>query len=287
MSKMFIKRKLVTLFSILLLITLLISCNKNEENVTNKKLKVTVTIATYADFVKKIGGDKVEVNILVPPNAEPHNYEPQPAQISELAKSDLYVKIGAGMGFEESFSEKIKSINKKIKIINSAEGINIYNNDPHVWLGINEARIIVKNIYKNLVKELPADSVYFTNNLDKFLNLLLVEEMKIKEAFSKRKTDYVLVYHPAWHYFFNGFGIIQLGIEKDGKEPNARDLQEVINISKKNNVRVVFIEPQFNKESAMAIAKQLNASIDVINNIPTDYIKNLEIVRRKVSKSLL
>lgn len=271
----------------MLLFALLVGCSKNEQKQTDKKLKVTVTIAPYADFVKKIGGDKVEVNILVPPNAEPHNYEPQPAQITELAKSDLYVKIGAGMGFEEAFSEKIKSINNKIIVINSAEGINIYNNDPHVWLGINEARIIVKNIYKGLVKEMPEDSVYFTNNMDKFLNLLLVEEMKIKEAFSKRKTDYVLVYHPAWHYFFNGFGITQLGIEKNGKEPNAKDLQDVINLAKKNNVKVVFIEPQFNKESAMAVAKQLNASIDVINNIPTDYIKNLEIVRRKVSKSLL
>ncbi len=283
MSNMFIKRIItISIFALLLFL----GCSKNKNELKNDKIDVTVSIVTYADFVKNIGGDKVAVNTMIPQNAEPHDYEPTPEQITKLSKSDLYFKIGSGFGFEDALLDRIKSTSNKLKVINTADGIKIVNNDPHVWLGLKEVRIILKNITKGLINYSKKDSVYFSENLNKYLNLLLAEEMKIKESFATKKNSHVLVYHPAWNYFFSQFGITQLGIEKHGKEPNAQDLKEVINVAKKNNVRVVFIEPQFNQESAMAIAKQLNGTIDVINNIPADYLKNLDVVRRKVSKSL-
>jgi zinc transport system substrate-binding protein len=282
MSKMFIKN--IMLFTSLFSILFFGCSDKNKDK--NKKINVTVSITTYADFVKNIGGDKVEVNLMIPPNAEPHDFEPTPSQITNLSKSDIYFKIGSGFGFEDNLMQRIKGSLSKLKVINTSEGIKIYNNDPHVWLGINETRVILNNIYKGLASFSPEDSSYFSSNLHKYLNLLLAEEMKIKESFSKNKNNYVLVYHPAWHYFFSQFGITQLGIEREGKEPNAKDLTEVLKTAKEHKVKVVFIEPQFNKESALAVAKQLNATIDVINNIPSNYLKNLDVVRRKVSKSL-
>ncbi|HPN37608.1 MAG TPA: zinc ABC transporter substrate-binding protein [Melioribacteraceae bacterium] len=277
--------KRLSLFSFVALV-LFIGCNKQNNKPQNDKIKITVTITTYADFVKNIGGDKVEVNTMIPPNAEPHDYEPTPAQITQLSKSNLYFKIGSGFGFENALLERLQGNNNNLKIINTAKDIKIFNNDPHVWLGLNEVKIILKNIYTGLVEFSPKDSLYFKQNFTKYLNAVLDEEKKIKESFAKNNNSYVLVYHPAWFYFFSQFGITQLGIEKHGKEPNAQDLKEVINIAKKNNVKVVFIEPQFSKESALAIAKQLNGTIDVINNIPVNYLKNLETVRLKVSKSL-
>lgn len=282
MSKMFIKN---IMFFTFLFSILFFGCS-DKNNDINKKINVTVSITTYADFVKNIGGDKVEVNLMIPPNAEPHDFEPTPSQITNLSKSDIYFKIGSGFGFEDNLMQRIKGSSSKLKVINTSEGIKIYNNDPHVWLGINEARVILNNIYKGLASFSPEDSSYFSSNLHKYLNLLLAEEMKIKDSFSKNKNNYVLVYHPAWHYFFSQFGITQLGIEREGKEPNAKDLTEVLKTAKEHKVKVVFIEPQFNQESALAVAKQLNATIDVINNIPSNYLKNLDVVRRKVSKSL-
>lgn len=261
-------------------------CKTKNEEIKNDKIKVSVTIVTYADFVKNIGGDKVEVNTMIPPNADPHDYEPTPEQITNLSKSDLYFTIGSGFGFEDALLERVKSSAERLKVINTATGVKIIDNDPHVWLGLSEVRIILNNIAKGLIEHSKKDSAYFSANLNKYLNLILDEEIKIKESFAKTKNNYVLVYHPAWNYFFSKFGITQLGIEKHGKEPNAQDLKDVILLAKKNNVKVVFTEPQFNQESALAIAKQLNGTIDVINNIPSNYLKNLDIVRRNVSRSL-
>ncbi|MFH0735971.1 MAG: zinc ABC transporter substrate-binding protein [bacterium] len=263
---------------------LLVNCSTKKQ-LDNGKIKVTVSIVTYADFVKNIGGDKVEINTMIPLNSNPHDYEPIPTQITELAKSSIYFKIGTNFTFEQILLEKIKNIKNNIKIVDCSKGINIVNNNPHVWLGIDESKIICQNIF-NLLKEFsPKDSIYFRNNLITYLAKIDSAEKELKVDFEKLTNKYMLVYHPAWSYFTKHYGLTEIGIEREGKEPNALDLKNVINFAKANKIRVIYVEPQFDKEVATSIAEELKAKIEVINPIPIDFLKNLNELHSKIFNS--
>jgi len=261
-------------------------CNK-EESKPDGKINITVSIVTYADFVKNIGGDKVKINTMIPANSNPHDYEPIPSQITDLAKSSLYFRIGARFTFEDVLLEKINGIKNNLTVIDCSEGIQIINKDPHVWLGINEAKIIAENIYEGLKKYSPNDSLYFKQNYLAYVQKLTDADIKLKESFAKLSNRYILVYHPAWTYFFKDYNLNQIGIEKNGKEPNAQDLKEIIQFAKDKKVTTIFVEPQFNKDAAESIAKQLNAKVDVINNLPENYLQNLNVLNVKFTKSNL
>ncbi len=268
----------------ILFLLLLVNCSTKKQP-KNEKIKVTVSIVTYADFVKNIGGDKVDVNTMIPLNSNPHDYEPVPTQITELVKSSIYFKIGTNFTFEQVLLEKIKNLKSNIKIADCSKGIITFNNDPHVWLGIDEAKIICQNIYDALKEFSPKDSIYFKNNLTSYLIKIDAADKELKQSFEKFTNKYILVYHPAWFYFAKHYGLTEIGIEQDGKEPNALDLKNVINFAKEKKIRVIYIEPQFDKEIATSIAQQLKASIGVINPMPTDYLNNLKKLHSKLFNS--
>lgn len=263
-----------------------IGCSKPQKE-SNKKINVTVSIVTYADFVKNIGGEKVNVNTMIPQNSNPHDYEPIPSQIVDLAKSDVYFKIGKYFDFEDVLLNKVKDVKADLKVVDCANGITFIDKDPHVWLGIDEVKIILSNIYNGLKEISPVDSAYFRKNYETYLSKINIADKNLSESFEKLTIKHVLVFHPAWNYFFKKYNLIQIGIEQHGKEPNAQDLKNILNFAKEKKIKVIYVEPQFNKDAATSIAEQIGASISVINNIPSDYLANLSYLQKTIVSSNL
>ncbi len=281
MSKM---QKQIVIY--ILLLFGFIGCSKQQKE-SDKKINVTVSIVTYADFVKNIGGEKVNINTMIPQNSNPHDYEPIPSQIVELAKSDVYFKIGGYFDFEDVLLNKVKDVKTDLKVVDCSKGITFIEKDPHVWLGINEAKIILNNIYNGLKDISPDDSAYFRKNYETYINKINIADNNLSESFEKLTIKHVLVFHPAWNYFFKRYNLIQIGIEQLGKEPNAQDLKNILNFAKEKKIRVIYVEPQFNKDSAISIAEQIGADISVINNIPASYLENLKHLQKSISSSNL
>ena len=90
------------------------STNENESSAGEEKIGVVVSILPQAEFVEKIGGDKVKVTVMIPPGASPHTYEPKPSQLVELSKAKMYAKVGSGIEFELSWMDKIISMNQHL-----------------------------------------------------------------------------------------------------------------------------------------------------------------------------
>ena len=249
---------------------------------------VVVTIPPQAEFVKRVGGEKVAVITMVPQWANPHTYEPTPAQLMNVSKAKMYVKMGSGIEFEIAWMDKIKSINENMLIVDCSNGIELLKEDgkadPHIWLSPKNAKIIVENICEGLVQIDPANSTYYEQNKEAYLKELDALDDEISQILSKTSKTSAhkfIVYHPAWSYFARDYGLEQISVEEGGKEPTPERIASIIEEAKRNNITKIFASPQF-KDKAEVIAKEIGGKVVEINPLAENYIENM----RKFAKEL-
>ena len=256
------------------------SASKKNES----KIRVIVTIPPQAEFVERVGGERVQVTVMVPPGFSPHTYEPKPSQLKEVEEAEIYFAMGSGIDFEITWLSKLREINEAMLVVNCSEGIQIIDRDPHVWLSPRNAKIIVNNVYKTLVQVDPANKQYYHENLEAYLQELDDLDGEIKTLFSNVTNRIFIVYHPSWGYFARDYGLIQISIEREGKEPTAASIAALIEQAKRLNIKVVVVSPQFNVKSAEVIADEIGGKIIFADPLAKDYISNLRSVASKLSE---
>ena len=126
-----------------LMFILLSSCQESPSGSNSDKIRIATTILPIADFINKIGGDKVIINVMVAPGRSPEEYEPTPEQLRSISRTDIYVKVGGPFPFEKIWIEKITADNNKIRIIDCSNGVTFKNNDPHFGLGLMKSKQLV------------------------------------------------------------------------------------------------------------------------------------------------
>ncbi|PKL87582.1 MAG: hypothetical protein CVV23_14620 [Ignavibacteriae bacterium HGW-Ignavibacteriae-2] len=273
------------ILSTILITILFIGCGKNQPMQKSNKINSVVTLITYKDFVESIGGAEVVVTSLIPPGANPHAFEPVPDHIKQMSDADVYFKVGGNFHFEEELMSGVSVSREKLTIIDCSTGIKIINNNPHVWLGPDQVKIILKNIYSALVRFKPDKEEYFNTNLERFLTKLDSLETQFKNKFNAADRKTFVVYHEAWGYYANHFNLVELAVEKEGKEPNVYHMKNIVEEAKKNKIKVIFSEPQTNRQSALAVAHEIGANIDFINPHPAKYLNNFIEVSNKLLES--
>lgn len=263
------------------------------------KTVVVVSIEPQVYFVQKIGGSGFQVEVMVPPGAEPHAYEPRPRQMQMITKAKAYLAIG--VPFEKVWLKRFKQQNPQLRIFYLDKGIKKYpleeqvvfvqkrdssikgELDPHIWLGLDEAKQIAKNTFNALAKIFPDQKAVFKKNLEQ----LLIHLDQLKKDFNQKlrllKGKTFLVFHPSWGYFARCFGLKQMAIEVKGREPSAREMAEIIKLAREKKIAVIFIQPQFARKKAEVIAKQLGARVVSLDPLARNWEKNL----LKVVDSLL
>jgi len=263
---------------------------------------VTVSITPQKYFVEKIAKDKVNINIMVKPGFSPATYEPQTSQMKQLSSSKVYFSIG--VPFEHSWLSKFENANKNMKIVDTTMGIEKiqmaahehedehedededekeHNSelidedglDPHVWLDPILVKIQAKNIYETLANIDSENKEFYFKNYTLFLKELDMLNNKIKTILKPVNQGSFMVFHPSWGYFAKRYNLEQIAVEKEGKEPKPRELVELIKDSKKHNIKVVFISPQFSKKAANTIAKSIKGKTFTIDHLSYDYEINL------------
>ncbi|MCK4592815.1 zinc ABC transporter substrate-binding protein, partial [Candidatus Parcubacteria bacterium] len=249
------------LLIILAVVIFIVASSENKaSDDKNEKINIMVSILPQVDFVENIGKDKVSVEVMILPGFSPAIYEPSIEQLKKLSEADLYIKIGH-IPFEKTQMKKLEDLNPKMKIVNSSEGIDIYENDPHIWLSPKLVKIQVENIYLALVETDPENKSFYEKNKNEYLAKLNSLDLELKNAFSEMKGKKVLVFHSAFGYLARDYDFEQIAIEIDGKEPSAEDLANIIDTAKKENIKTIFVQKQFSQKSAEAIAKQIDGSV--------------------------
>lgn len=261
-----------------------------------KKLKVYTSFYPMYDFTKKIGGDKVEVENLIPSGTEPHDWEPNPKDLVKIGESDVFVYSGAGMeGWIDKLRENIGS--GKTEIVEASKGIDLIkavesdhhdhdedghtdhndgddphdhgDKDPHVWLNPQNAKIQMKNIKDALVKVDAKNKDYYEANFKEYSKKLDELDLKFKTELSKTTKKDIVVSHEAFGYLAKAYGLNQVGIEglSPDSEPDASRMKQVAEFAKKNGIKYIFFEELVSDKVSKAIANEVGAKTEVLSPI--------------------
>ena len=264
------------------------SCERKEE--IGEKIGVVVTILPQAEFVESVGGEKVEVSVMVPPGANVHIYEPTPSQMTALAEAEMYAKVGSGIEFELVWLDKLVAVSKEMLVVDCSKGIELqemigeYEHegehehrvmDPHIWMSPLNAQIMVCNICDGLIQVDPGNKPYYEQNRDAYLQKLAKLDQIIRDDLSAVTHRRFMVYHPAFGYFAGEYNLTMIPIEEEGKEPTAAGLARLIEQAKEHDIKVIFAEPQFNPQSAQVIAGAIGGRVVFIDSLAGNYITNL------------
>lgn len=272
----------------------------------NGPLKVFVSILPQKYFVEKVGGDLVKVDVLVGPGQSPATYEPTPKQMAELARAKAFFAIG--VPFENRLTPKIRSGFRNLTLVDTRKGIELLSMeaehghdhkeaaddhdheagtpDPHIWLDPILVKKQAATIGAALSKMDPANAGSYERNLKSFQADLDRVNAKIAKALAPVKGKEIFVFHPAYGYFAHRYGLKQEAVETGGKEPSARALARLIERAKAEGVRVIFVQPQFDRKNAETVAKAIGGAVVSLDPLAPDYIKNLEDMAEKVASAL-
>lgn len=264
---------------------------------SDTELNMVVTIPPQKEFVKELGGDKVKVTLMVPPGQDPHSYEPETSQMRELAKADLYFKVGSGIQFEKTWMSTMKEYNPDMKVIDGAKGIDLLTMDeheaddehdhgedidPHIWLSPKNAVKMIDNLLQGIVEEDPENQDFYEQNAEEYKNKLKGLDSKLKTELEPYKNKEFMVFHPSFGYLAHDYNLTQVPIQEQGKNPGTGELKTIIDQAKENNISVIFVSPQFDESNAESIAEEIDGEVAVLNPLAKDYLDNMEKIGNKL-----
>jgi zinc transport system substrate-binding protein len=266
-----------------------ISCsteNASTETSTDDTLIVAVSIAPLADFVENVGGDNVEVTVMVPPGYSPHTYEPTPHQMAKISQADIYVRVGAGLEFEEAWMDDMMAQNPDIYVIDCSVGITKIGNDTHIWNSPVNAMQMVENIYQGMIADDPVNADYYRLNKESYAGELEKLDSYIKETLAGFSNRNFLIYHPAFAYFARDYNLTQIAVEHQGKEPTPQVIQTCIDKATQYNLNFVFVAPQFATSYAQTVADETGGRIIYVDPLAANYIANMRSVAASIALEL-
>ena len=275
-----LKKLLTFLFGLFLILPI---CQATEA-------RVLVSIAPYIEIVQKIGGNLVLVELVVPQGADSHNFEPTPKQVQTVAQSKLWFTIGEV--FEKKMQKALHSLNPELKICDLREGLPLLHEtchdhaggyDPHIWMSPKLMILQAEHISKCLEELLPEAKAEIQNNLKQLRSELEAMDLKIHNQFDGKKGLVVLVAHPAYGYFCAEYGITQIAIEHEGKDPSPKQLTALIEEAKKLKIKKIFTQSQYPHKGAALIAKEIGADIVVLNPYSANYFEMMREIAEEFS----
>lgn len=268
-----------------------IGCSKKQTG--NDKIKTIVSIPPQEFFVRKIADTLVGISVLIPVGQSPTTYNPTPQQMIDIESANLFFTIG--VPFEKHLLKKLNTNGYKTKIINTQTSVDLIpiseldhdhgNLDPHIWIDPQLVKTQATNITNALIKYSPEHKEIFNNNLELFKHELDSIDILISGMFAKFNKRHLCAFHPSFGYFCKAYGLVQVAIELDGKEPSAKHLAEFVKMAQEENINTIFIQPQFSDKSARVIAESINAKVETIDPLSSDYLNNLADMAEKIAAS--
>ena len=255
---------------------------------------VSASILPTAFFVEQIGASSVEVNTIVQEFADPHSFEPRASDMKKLENSDLFFAVG--IEYEDVWLPKFSKAFPNLKVIKTQGKTPKYDKithhdhhehgdhkheehehefDTHIWLDPIMVKEQSKIIANALSQKYPQNSELYSQNLAKFDQQIDKLDTYIKESLKGLENRKFMVFHPSWGYFAKRYNLTQIAIESGGKEPKPAALAKLIKMAKSENIKVIFISPEFSQKSAKLIAEQTGAKLVEINHLSKNWLENM------------
>jgi zinc transport system substrate-binding protein len=286
----------IKIYFLISLFLLFASCVGKTKNVQAETPVITVTIEPQRYFAEAIAGDKFKVVSMVPKGVSPETYDPAPKQLVNLEKSTAYFRIGH-IGFEQIWMKRITGNLPHLLVFDLSKGVQLIDDaghthgdihsvaDPHIWSSTVNAKLIAANIFQVLCELDKENKSYYLSRYDSLVQRINHTDSLIRSCLKGPDADHsFLIYHPALSYFARDYGLHQICIESNGKEPSSVQLKLLINRCRKEGVHVIFVQPEFDRRNAEVISKETGAVIVPINPLSYDWEKEMLNIARSLTR---
>ena len=281
-----------------LLLLLCFSCTKKAPE-ENQKPTILVTLAPYAFVTEYIVGETAKVKTLIPPGMNIHIYEPKPRQVSETGQAAIWFQITEP--FEKRIEKAFREKNPSMRFVNLQKGLDLLSPhsgvefgstcghhhgsfDLHTWTSPRMLLQQSKTIADTLIALYPEHTTLYQKNFNNLALQLKTLDRNIEKMLTPFKGDAILVSHPALSYFCKDYGLLQISVECEGKDPRPKDIEKILAQAKNYTVRTVFLQQGFNNRGASLIGKKLHIPIHRIDPFAKDYLKNMLQIAEYISK---
>ncbi len=272
-------------------------------------LPVFVSIPPQKWLVEQIGGDLVNTQVLLEKGQEPHTYQPSPEKITTLFRSRLYFTID--MPFEREIARKIihkKKTEEGLQLIDTTTGIkkipivsssgahhnhHAHENDqdqehadPHLWLDPRNGKIMATAIAEALATADPKNTAIYQQNNKKVNERLTLLHQELRHQLAPFQGASFYVFHPAFGYFAHAYGLHQKAVETEGKAPSPKQLYALVKQAKKDKIKVLFIQPQFDKKNALTVAQAIKGDLVKLDPLTANIEHNLRQMANAIQMAL-
>jgi zinc transport system substrate-binding protein len=285
-------------------LSITMSPDVSAQEAVETSIPVFVSILPQAYFVERVGGDFVEVDVLVGPGQSPATFEPTPQQMARLSDSKLYFTIG--VPFEKHLLKRLGVAMAGTKVVETygatydlvgfdkagehyAYDVGHHDHgdfDPHIWLDPDLAKLQARAICDGLVLTDPANEQYYESNLLGFQADLDSVDAIISKRLALYEGRNFYVFHPAFGHFGKAYGLRQVAIEESGKEPSAKQLADLISKARTDGVKVIVVQEQFSTREAEAVAEAVGARVVRLDPLSRDYLTNLDTIGKVLADAL-
>jgi zinc transport system substrate-binding protein len=272
-------------------------------------LPVFVSLLPQKQIVERIGGDAVKVDVLVLPGQSPATYDPTPQQMVALAQAAVYFLIG--VPFENTWVPKIRQAHPKLTIVDTRQGIKLQpmgghdhdhdhgpkptagvtsktsgTLDPHIWTSPPLVKQQAATVRDALIGLRPAERARFEAGYARYAAELDALDAELRRLLSGKAQRRFMVFHPAWGYLASAYGLKQIPIEIEGKEPSPQALARIIESAKAEGIRVIFVQKQFSRTAAEQIARAIGGEVVTIDPLAEDFVGNTREVAQALARGL-
>jgi zinc transport system substrate-binding protein len=289
------------------------SCSELMPQTGSDRSSIAVSILPQAWLVAQIGGSHVEVTTLIEPGGRPETYQPTDAQVSRVMRTDVYFYINAVFESGPWFGALKQS--GRVRLVDvcqditprwmgphpddrkrqAVEGDDAHDHehdghshtgrDPHVWLTPKLLKTQAQTVARVLAELDPANKDDYIRNLGSLEASLDELDEEIRLLLDPHKGRAFFVFHPAWGYFADEYGLRQVPIEVAGKDPSDHELTQLQQMAQAEGARVIFVQPQVHSRSADAVANAIGSRVVVLDPLAKDVAENLLRVAQAIADS--
>jgi len=303
------KKNQKIMYSTIVLIGLLSVCLTGcIDNTSSEEIGVLITIVPQSEIVEFIGGEYVDVTIMVPPGESPHSFEPTPEQMKKVAEATGYFKVGSGVEFEVVHMDTILEQNSDLQVFDCSKDISVISfdehygkegyheeeeeheheeeehdheeegehdheggTDPHIWTSPENFKKMAEVVYNGLVEIDPDHQEEYYANYQTYISKLDTLHINVSNILDSYENKSFMVYHPAWGYFGDSYNLKMIAIEDEGKQPGPAGIDAIISQAKEENITVIFVAPQFDTSSAETIANEIGGNVVFANPLMSNF----------------
>ena len=253
----------------------------------SKKL-VAVTIVPEETFVKAVCGDLADIVVMVPPGSSPETYEPTPQDMKRFSDASLYFTIGVPIEkasvLPKAGNIKVVSLQNEVASAYPDRKFEGGDRDAHIWLSPKRVKVMIKAIAKNMSELDRANEAVYNKNADAYIKQLDELDSDIKSALAGVKSKKFIIFHPAFGYLADDYGLTMYALEEEGKEATVKHLQDMIDFAKRENIKVVFYQEEIDSSQSKAFAEEIGGKMMQLSPLAADYINNLKAMTKLMAE---